>query len=439
MQLAAFMLSSLLHSVRWLALPSVALLAASCGGTDSGSQPDGGADAGASAGGQHSGGASSGGNGSGHAGTSSGHAGASSGHAGTSNGGGTQGGAGSAGTGNGDAGGASGSAGAGHPHGGTGGLGAGGTNGGAGGAHAGGAHAGGAHAGGADAGHGGAGAAGAGHGGANAGGAGAGHGGTNAGGAGAGGAGAGHGGTGGSAGSAGSGGATQYLGPTVGAAKSFAALAYSGITAANISPIIGDIGVSAGAVSTITGFDSPSIKKFGIDSLAPNDQLTMLAQQAVTALVGNIDPRPCDADYTSVVGGLTGDITLNPGVTCMNSFSNDVLLNGHLTLDAHGDPNAFFIIRGNLTLTVADAAQVILTNGAEACGVFWRISKQVTIGKTVQFYGNVIAGSAITMKTGSTLVGRALAQTEGVHFDANTVTVPSDGLVGSAGVCTHLQ
>jgi len=225
----------------------------------------------------------------------------------------------------------------------------------------------------------------------------------------------------------------------VGAAKSFAALAYSGITAANISPIIGDIGVSAGAVSTITGFDSPSIKKFGIDSLAPNDQLTMLAQQAVTALVGNIDPRPCDADYTSVVGGLTGDITLNPGVTCMNSFSNDVLLNGHLTLDAHGDPNAFFIIRGNLTLTVADAAQVILTNGAEACGVFWRISKQVTIGKTVQFYGNVIAGSAITMKTGSTLVGRALAQTEGVHFDANTVTVPSDGLVGSAGVCTHLQ
>jgi hypothetical protein len=197
--------------------------------------------------------------------------------------------------------------------------------------------------------------------------------------------------------------------------------------------------VSASAVSTITGFDSPLVNKFGIDSLAPNDHLTMLAQQDVTALVGNINPRPCDADYTSVVGGLTGDITLNPGVTCMNSFSDDVLLNGHLTLDAHGDPNAFFIIRGNLTLTVADAAQVILTNGAQACAVFWRISKQVTIGKTVQFYGNVIAGTAITMNTGSTLVGRALAQTAGVHFDANTVTVPSDGLVGSAAVCTHLQ
>ena len=225
----------------------------------------------------------------------------------------------------------------------------------------------------------------------------------------------------------------------MGTAKVFAALAYSAITAANISPITGDIGVSAGAVSTITGFDSPLVSKFGLDSLAPNDHLTILAQQDVTALVGNIDPRPCDADYTSVVGGLTGDITLNPGVTCMNSFSDDVLLNGHVTLDAHGNPNAFFIIRGNLTLTVADAAQVVLVNGAEACGVYWRISKQVTIGKTVQFYGNVIAGTAITMNTGSTLVGRALAQTAGVHLDANTITVPSDGLVGSASVCTHLQ
>jgi ice-binding like protein len=229
------------------------------------------------------------------------------------------------------------------------------------------------------------------------------------------------------------------LGPTVGIAKSFGALAYNAITAANLTPVLGDIGVSASAISTITGFDSPLVNKYGIDSLPPNDHLTMLAQQAVTVLVGNIDPRPCDADYTSVVGGLTGDVTLNPGVTCMNSFSSDVLLNGHLTLDAHNDPNAFFIIRGNLSLTVADGAQVVLSNGAQACSVFWRIATKVTMGKTVQFYGNVIAGSAITMKTGSTLVGRALARTEGVHFDANTVTVPTDGPIGSAAVCSHLQ
>jgi hypothetical protein len=231
----------------------------------------------------------------------------------------------------------------------------------------------------------------------------------------------------------------SYEGPTVGRAQTFAALAYSSITAANISTLSGDIGVSAAAVSTITGFSAPGDKKYGTDSLAPNSMRTILAQQDVTALVGNIDPRACDTDYTNTPGGLTGDITLYPGVTCMNSFSADVLVNGHVTLDARGDSNAFFIIRGNLTMTVADAAQVVLVNGAEACGVFWRISKQVTIGKTVKFYGTVIAGTAITMSTGSTLTGRALAQTAGVMLDANSITIPTNGPIGSASVCTHVQ
>ena len=230
-----------------------------------------------------------------------------------------------------------------------------------------------------------------------------------------------------------------YLGPTVGSAKTFAVLAYSAITTANISPVTGELGVSAGAMSKITGFDSPSNTKYGTDSLAPNSQRTILAQGDVTALVGNIDPRACDVDLTDVVGGLTGDITLHPGVTCMNSFSADVLLNGHVTLDAGGDPNAFFIIRSNLTLTAADAAQVVLANGAQACGVFWRVKKQVTIGKTVQFYGTIIAGTAIVMKSASTLVGRALAQTAGVMLDANAITIPIDESVGSPDACTHVQ
>ncbi len=229
-----------------------------------------------------------------------------------------------------------------------------------------------------------------------------------------------------------------YDGPTVGSAQPFAVLAYSAITAANLSTITGDIGVSAGAISTITGFDGASDTKYGLDSLPPFDQRTILAQQDVTALVADIDPRACDADFTDVVGGLTGDVTLYPGVTCMNSFSAGILLNGNVYLDARGDSNAFFIIRGNLTLTVANGANVVLMNGAQACSVFWRISTAVTIGTTVQFYGNVIAGSAITMNTGSTLTGRALAQTAGVQLDANTITVPVDGTVGP-GVCTHPQ
>jgi hypothetical protein len=242
----------------------------------------------------------------------------------------------------------------------------------------------------------------------------------------------GHSGSGGSIDDAGVSGST-YNGPTVGTAKQFAVLAYNSVTTANISTIVGNIGVSSAAISVITGFDDPGFTKYGSDSLAPHADTTRLAQIDVTGLVGNIDPRACDTDLTNVVGGLTGDITLQPGVTCMNSFSADILINGHVYLDAGGDSDAFFIIRGNKALTVADGAQVVLLNNAKNCGVFWKINDAVTIGKTVDFHGTVIAGTAITMNTASTLNGRALAQTAGVQLDANTVTAPSDG------ECPHLQ
>jgi len=236
---------------------------------------------------------------------------------------------------------------------------------------------------------------------------------------------------GGFGGEGGFGGAAEYEGPSVGKAKTFAALAYSAITTANVSTIGGELGVSAGALSKITGFDALTYTKYGTDSLAPNSQRSLLAQQDVTALVGDIDPRPCDQDLTNVVGGLTGDITLHPGVTCMNSFSADVLVNGHVYLDADGDPNAFFVIRGNKSLTVANGAEVVLQDGAQACGVFWRISAEVIMGTTVKFIGTVVAGTAITMKSGSTLSGRALAQTAGVQLDANSIIIPAS--------CTHEQ
>jgi hypothetical protein len=243
----------------------------------------------------------------------------------------------------------------------------------------------------------------------------------------------------GEAGLGGEAGIGAYLGPSVGSAKPFAILAYSAVAAANVSMVTGEIGVSAGAVSTISGFDDPDDIKYGLDSLSPNDQRTILAQQDITSLVGDIDARACDADFTNVVGGLTGDITLSPGVTCMSSFSADVLLNGTVTLDAGNDPNAFFIIRGNRALEAAVGTQVELINGAQACAVFWRFSTEVTLATGVEFYGNVISGTAITMTTGATLLGRVLARTAGVQVDANTITIPVDGLVGSAGVCTHMQ
>ncbi len=228
-----------------------------------------------------------------------------------------------------------------------------------------------------------------------------------------------------------------YAGPTVGAAKGFAALAYSAITAVNGPVVTGNLGVSGASVSNITGFDAAPAIRFGTDSSAPNSLRTILTQREVDALVDDIDVRPCNTDYTDGDDGLTGDVTLHPGVTCMNGLQADATLSGRVILDAGGDQNAFFVIRSNFALTVADETSVVLVNGAQGCGVFWLGDQQVTIGRNVAFVGTVIAGVGLAMHAGSTLIGRALARTGDVVLDGNSISIPLYDVSGSAGTCTH--
>jgi hypothetical protein len=229
-----------------------------------------------------------------------------------------------------------------------------------------------------------------------------------------------------------------YRGPTVGAAVGFAVLAHSAISSVNSSPVTGNLGVSGATTQDITGFDALPAMQYGTDSSAPNSLRTILSQSEVEALVDDIDVRDCDANYEDLVQAGTGDITLRPGVTCLNG-SHDLRLGGRVTLDAGGDPNAFFVIRSDFTLTAQDSTKLVLANGAQACSVFWRVSQAVTIGKSVDFLGTVIAGTDITMQAGATLVGRALAQSAAVRLDGNPITIPVHDPIGSAHTCSHVQ
>jgi ice-binding like protein len=233
--------------------------------------------------------------------------------------------------------------------------------------------------------------------------------------------------------------AAAYQGPTVGAAKSFAALAYSAISGSNGATVTGNLGVSGASVSSITGFDDVPAMKFGTDSAPPHSARTILTQSHVDALVDDIDVRPCTVEYTNLAPGAGNGITLHPGVTCVNGSTADLLVSGRITLDAGGDPNAFFIIRSDFTLTVADDTVLVLSNGAQACSVFWRVSQQAALGAHVKFFGTLVAGGGISMGSGSTLLGRALSQTAAVLLDGNTITLPVYEALGSARSCTHLQ
>ena len=123
------------------------------------------------------------------------------------------------------------------------------------------------------------------------------------------------------------------------------------------------------------------------------------------------------------VAGNLGGQTLAPGL--YTSTSSLEISSGDLTLDALGDPNAVWIFQMASTLTTTAGRQVILSGGAQAANIFWQVGSSATIGTTSVFKGNILAYTAITMNTGATLDGRALARNGAVALDGNTITVPT--------------
>ena len=76
------------------------------------------------------------------------------------------------------------------------------------------------------------------------------------------------------------------------------------------------------------------------------------------------------------------------------------------------------------TLVTTVGRQVILSGGAQAANVFWQVGSSATLGTTSVFKGTIMADQSITLATGATLDGRALARSAAVTLDANVVTAP---------------
>jgi hypothetical protein len=113
--------------------------------------------------------------------------------------------------------------------------------------------------------------------------------------------------------------------------------------------------------------------------------------------------------------------TLVPGV--YQSPSGAYGISGVLTL--HGGPNDVWVFQMASSLTVASGCQIILTGGAQARNIFWQVGSSATLGTTSVFKGTIMAYASITMNTGSTLDGRALAQVGAVTFNGAGGSLPT--------------
>jgi hypothetical protein len=198
----------------------------------------------------------------------------------------------------------------------------------------------------------------------------------------------------------------------LGTAGSFAVLAGSTVTNTGPSSINGDLGVSPD--TAVTGFP-PGIVTGSVHTA---DGVAADAQNDLTTAYNDAAGRDASATVGPFIGA---GQTLAPGVY---KATSSLEVGGALTLDAHGNANAVFIFQAASTLITDSASSVILTNGAQACNVFWQVGSSATLGTDSLFQGNVLALTSITVTTGDTIAGRALARNAAVTLDDDTITVP---------------
>jgi hypothetical protein len=149
----------------------------------------------------------------------------------------------------------------------------------------------------------------------------------------------------------------------------------------------------------------------------------MTAQGDLTTAYNNAAGAAGGAVLAPDIGGLA---PFPPGVYKTTSAQPSLGITGILTLDGKGDPNAVWIFQIVSTLTTASTnSQVILINGASSHNVFWQVGSSATLGTSTTFAGTIMAQASITLTTGATLNGRALARTGAVTLDTNTVVVPA--------------
>lgn len=198
------------------------------------------------------------------------------------------------------------------------------------------------------------------------------------------------------------------------AAGAFVVLAGSTVTNTGATSVTGDLGVSPG--SAVEGFPPGNV--VGTQHVADT---------SAAAGMGDLTTAYNDAAGRTlcpvVAAGNMGGQTLAPGL--YKSTGSLEISSGDLTLDAQGDADGIFIFQIASTLTTTAGRQVVLSGGAKSANVYWQVGTAATLGTTTAFQGTIMADQAITLETGATLNGRALARIGAVNLDGNTIVRPT--------------
>lgn len=222
------------------------------------------------------------------------------------------------------------------------------------------------------------------------------------------------------------------LGPSpvlLGTAGNYVILAKTGVSTVPASAITGDVGVSPAAATYLTGFSLTMVGTTSATSTQVTGNLyaadmTAPTSTSLTTAISDMGTAYTDAagrptpDFLNLGAGEIGGQTLVPG---LYKWTTGVSISSNVTISGGANDVWIFQIPGNLALS--PARNVFLSGGAQAKNIFWQVAGTANVGTTAHFEGIILSQTSITLGTGSSMNGRALAQSA-VILAASTVTKP---------------
>jgi hypothetical protein len=214
----------------------------------------------------------------------------------------------------------------------------------------------------------------------------------------------------------------------LGASANYVILGKTAISNISTSAITGDLGLSPAATTYITGLSITAAtgyatsaqvtgKIYAADMADPTPiNLTTAVENMITAYT-DAAGRP-SPDFSELGTGNIGGKTLTPG---LYKWSNNVTLSSDVTISGGANDVWIFQIAGNLSMS--SGVKITLTGGAQTRNIFWQVAGTAIIGTTAHFEGIILSMTGITLQTGASFKGRALAQTA-VVLDGNAVILP---------------
>ena len=251
--------------------------------------------------------------------------------------------------------------------------------------------------------------------------------------------------------------AALAAGPAVinlGTAGNFSILAKTGVSDANpiISSVVGNVGVSPAAGSSITGLSCTEVTGniYDVDGTYTGGHNSNIAclQAGPGANKTTVDNAVLDmgtaytaASAPATPAGVGANLNVGSGTLSGQNFApgtytwgSDVTITGDITLTGSASDVWIFQVTGTLGINVNK--KIILAGGALASNIFWQVTGSITLQPGSYFVGNILAQTNIALQAGAVLAGKALSQTA-VTLIGSTVSSSASAPITAPVVATY--